>query len=498
MNEQLPIKYPEMIVKKSDGFSTSEKKLVSLGYSTFLQLWSFPNPYKKQQGGKELCDLLVVFENDIIIFSDKDCYFDDACDPQIAWKRWYKKAIKKSGEQLIGAKNWIINHPNEITLDAKCQTPFPLDISINPDTRIHLIAIAHGASNACKKYYQGGDGGLLIDTAIVGDKHTDLDCVPFHVGMVSDKEEDFIHVFDDASYAVVLQELDTIRDFIHYLECRKHLLLSKQVLATSENEILARHIDGLTRRDKAVLQRIAKENYSMIVFEEGEYQDLIHSEKYRKWKSQLKSSYYWDDLLKRTFHFLENGQSYSTNVGSIQGQSQLFHQLASEDRDHRLVLSDAFLSFFEKIPSGFRGTRVVYDQNNPNTCYVLFLMPRPLEATYEEYRAVRTNMLADYCRIAKLNCPEAIHIIGIAHETQGQEFNSEDFLYYDAAEWNEKDKAEAAKLKTEYSKMGLLSTQIPIQKKFFDGKRMKGRDRNKLCPCGSGRKYKKCCGKLMP
>jgi hypothetical protein len=34
---------------------------------TFLNLWSYPNVFKVQNKGKELCDLFVVFNNHIII-----------------------------------------------------------------------------------------------------------------------------------------------------------------------------------------------------------------------------------------------------------------------------------------------------------------------------------------------------------------------------------------------------------------------------------------------
>lgn len=75
MPTTLPVNYPEMIVEKSEGLTVSEKKLAALGYQTFLRLWSYPNPYKLQSNGKELCDLLIVFDNHIIIFSDKDCVY---------------------------------------------------------------------------------------------------------------------------------------------------------------------------------------------------------------------------------------------------------------------------------------------------------------------------------------------------------------------------------------------------------------------------------------
>lgn len=73
MQVPFPVNYPELIVQKSEGLTKTEQRLVALGYRTFLNLWSYPNPYKMQANGKELCDLLVVFDNHIIIFSDKDC-----------------------------------------------------------------------------------------------------------------------------------------------------------------------------------------------------------------------------------------------------------------------------------------------------------------------------------------------------------------------------------------------------------------------------------------
>ncbi|ECY1325769.1 TPA: hypothetical protein MZP54_004707, partial [Salmonella enterica] len=70
-------------IVKQDGFNESEKYLADLCSKTFLSLWSYPNVYtdegKKSDNsdGKELCDLLVVFNQHVIIFSDKDIGFKD-------------------------------------------------------------------------------------------------------------------------------------------------------------------------------------------------------------------------------------------------------------------------------------------------------------------------------------------------------------------------------------------------------------------------------------
>lgn len=63
-------------ISRADGITASERYLKKLCDRTFLSLWSYPNVYRDQSGaskgeGKEVCDLLVVFENHVIIFSDK-------------------------------------------------------------------------------------------------------------------------------------------------------------------------------------------------------------------------------------------------------------------------------------------------------------------------------------------------------------------------------------------------------------------------------------------
>src|SRR5579864_8239454 len=65
----------------SDGVTTAERYLAKLCRRSFLSLWSHPCVFRDQGrhedkgDGKEVCDLLVVFENHVIMFSDKDCRF---------------------------------------------------------------------------------------------------------------------------------------------------------------------------------------------------------------------------------------------------------------------------------------------------------------------------------------------------------------------------------------------------------------------------------------
>lgn len=465
MIESFHINYPEMVVQKSKGLTESEEKLATLGYRTFLQLWSYPNPYKMQDNGQELCDMLVVFDNHIIIFSDKDCLYRKSGDPQVDWRRWYKAAIHKSVRQLVGAKNWITNHPDRIAIDAKCKKKFPFKIEITKDTKFHLIAVAHGASERCKEYFSGGDGGLCINNQIVENMHIGSDCQPFYIGQVLADEQNFVHVFDDASYANILQELDTIQDFIRYLEARKELLLTKAVFAESENNILALHIQGVIRGNAHHLQILSKD-CNIVTLTGQMLEDVKQSPQYISWKKKMFVSYFWDEMLQKTFFFIENGLSSYISHPTVQDQSRLFERMASEDRAHRYVLATGFLSFLSSVDPDVRGTRIICDPDNPDTAYLLFLLPRKESIEDSVYRDVRRGMLADYCMIAKLDYPPIQHIVGVALESNSGEYSSEDFVYLDVTNWTDEQQQEALSLKMEYQRIGALATRLRNESHF--------------------------------
>jgi hypothetical protein len=94
-----------MRFKRSEGLTASEQVLARLCDDSFLKLWTYPNLYKKR--AKELIDVLVIFGDDVILFSDKSCAYPDSGDPEIDWARWYRKSIAKSAHQIDQAERWI-------------------------------------------------------------------------------------------------------------------------------------------------------------------------------------------------------------------------------------------------------------------------------------------------------------------------------------------------------------------------------------------------------
>ena len=231
MGDQVPPSAAGPVVIPSEGVTKAERYLAKLCKHSFLSLWSYPGVFRDQGrpggkgDGKEVCDLLVVFENHIIIFSDKDCHFNDAENLQVAWGRWFKRAVQKSAEQVWGAERWIRQFPNRLFLDRQCAIPFPIDLPDPTKATFHRIVVAHDASRACKAKL-GGSGSLMLDSHVIGDGHLQT---PFTIGRI-DPSKGYVHVFDDTSLNTVMTTLDTISDFTAYLTKKEKFLTSQKMI----------------------------------------------------------------------------------------------------------------------------------------------------------------------------------------------------------------------------------------------------------------------------
>lgn len=116
----------------SGGVNESERILTRLCKHSFLRLWSQTNVFtdegfKDGKGAtKELTDALVIFDRDVIIFSDKHVIFQHERDLEVAWPRWYRRTVLESCKQLHGAKSWLTRFPDRAFLDARCTIKNPL------------------------------------------------------------------------------------------------------------------------------------------------------------------------------------------------------------------------------------------------------------------------------------------------------------------------------------------------------------------------------------
>jgi hypothetical protein len=68
-------------ILKGTPVNKSEELLNHWCSKAFLRPWTYPGVYKGKN--LELCDVLVVFEQHIILFSDKSCAYGDSGDPEL-------------------------------------------------------------------------------------------------------------------------------------------------------------------------------------------------------------------------------------------------------------------------------------------------------------------------------------------------------------------------------------------------------------------------------
>lgn len=491
---------PDKIIRSS-GVTKAERYLKKLCDRTFLSMWSYSGIYNDKGTGQEFCDLLVVFDNHIIIFSDKDCEYPNTGNAELDWKRWYKKAIKKSADQVYGAERWIKNFPQRLFLDQTCKTPFPINLPASDEMNVHRIVVAHSASAQCKKIY-GGSGSLMINTEIVGD------AIPFTIGKV-EAFKGFIHVFDDTTLDILLNARDTISDFVAYLEKKERLFKREiKIVSTGEEELLADYLKNINsdgEHDFALPKNI--DDFDVLILDdEGAWQEFSKNPQRLAQIAADKISYSWDALVETFAKNILGGTSvhYWGVKRSISEREIILRFMAGEPRTRRRVLATHLMDLIKNTPAGLKGSRTVKSRNPNSPFYFFLVLPFDDGVDYKKYRIARGKLLQDFCLITKLRHPEAQHIIGIATETGRRSKGSEDAIYFDATTWSEKDQKNAQEIEAEFiahkligksREIGQNVKEYPYDKKQIeDFQNLKGRARNLPCPCGSGRKHKKCHG----
>ncbi len=247
------------MMTETAGVNETEQFVYSLCRNSFLSLWSYANPRGK--AGKELCDILVVCEPDVIIFSVKEVAFSQKGDIAVNQKRWSKRAIDESVKQIYGAERWINSATNVIKADGTQGLAFPQRTL----RRLHRVAVA-----------LGGDGNVWKSFGDFG--------------------KGFVHVFDERSLGVVMTELDTITDLIKYLS-NKEAFYRKGGMTIfdggGEEDLLAMylHFNREFPRDPELGEP------STIILYNDLWESFSRKPEYRRKKEADRASYSWDSLL---------------------------------------------------------------------------------------------------------------------------------------------------------------------------------------------------------
>ena len=483
-----------------EGVTSAERYLAKLCKRSFLSLWSYSCVYRDQGqtntrgNGKELCDLLVVFDNHILIFSDKDCEFKDSEDANLEWSRWYRKAIRRSADQVFGAERWIKSFPKRIFLDRECQVPFPIDLPTLDKAIIHRIVVAHDGARKCRESL-GGSGSLMLSNALEGDEHLTS---PFTIGRVS-PDRGFIHVFDDTTLNVVMRQLDTITDFVEYLTKKEALMMGAiRIFAAGEEELLARYLARLN--DKMEHDFMIPKDSDAIWIDQGFWLKFLRSPEHRAQVEANEISYAWDSLIDKFAHHAITGTQYIPG-GPLREQERGLRIMARENRTRRRMLSAAIHGVIGRsINSGSAfDARVIFPSRDGDPYYVFVCAKRYATFTEPDYREARQKLLMNYCYTVRLKWPDAQTVVGIATESGLKENRSEDMICFEASKWTAEDDAYARELQEHFPLLKDMrmtrgvTQEYPVDHRGISSEKMQSR--NARCKCGSGKRFRYCCGR---
>lgn len=485
-------------LNKWSGFTPTERILAEFCERSFLKLWSYPNPYKDD--GHELCDLIAVFGNHVFIFfvRENQLIHDTDKDLQVLWERWKRNVVDRQTKTAHGAERYI-RSGRSVFLDPKCTTQFPLPIE-PPQAVFHKIIVAHGAKDACKQASSQNIYGSLAITYSADDTRSKS---PFHISI--DKHNP-IHIFDSHNLPIVLSELDTVSDFATYLDEKLRAISELDSLSyCGEEDLLGHYLLNYDNTTKRHFIGTKRADVNSVLIGEGEWYDFIQTALYKNTKSKDQISYFWDELIQRTCHNALEG-TLGGNSDLFRGESAIY-EMVKEPRFIRRAISEKI----EKAVVGFpdqpgRLTRQVtfIPSFRRDVGYVFFQLRVTEEIRQQpDYLDKRRFLLEIACGAAKNKFSHLTKVVGIGMDAPkfSGDTNSEDFILLNCEEWSIDTQAfyevqnrdwnffETPHLKA-YKETVTEFVQPPMTRKYREGSIKIGR--NNPCPCGSGKKYKKC------
>jgi hypothetical protein len=489
-----------MVTAKSTGVTATERLLAEFCERSFLKLWSYPNPYKDD--AHELCDLLAVFENHVFIFFDRENELADSPDKdqQVLWDRWKRNVIDRQVRTAHGAERYI-RSGRPIFLDGKGTAPFPLPID-SDKMIVHKIIIAHGAKEACENASNANVYGSLAIT------YSENDGASPHPFMVEINKRNPVHIFDSHNLPIILGELDTVYDFASYLDAKLEAVAALDALNyCGEEDLLAHYYLNYDSATKRHLIGTKDPTINCVMIGEGEWHDFIETETYRNTKRVNRMSYMWDELIQRTCQNAMNG-TLGGNSDLIRGGPSAIYEMAKEPRFVRRAIADRMIHAIESFPDS--STKLVRNVSFIPSFYedraYVFLQLKVDEDMRAKpyYREKRQTILEIACGAAKNKFPNLKTVIGIAIDApKFVKENSEDFILLPCEVWTDEMRAhyEAGNEGWDFFRSptlkehrGRVTEFLPPCNQLQPQPVRAKTGRNDLCPCGSGKKFKKCCG----
>jgi hypothetical protein len=391
--------------------------------------------------GNELCDLLVVFRNTFLLFSDKNCSYPTGPDEGLNWRRWYKRSIERSINQLLGAKKTLLHFPDRVYTDLRLQTKFPLDLAASEHPNVFLIAVVHEAVDACKRKH--ARPSLTIDTRLSDSS------MPLTVGCQFD--DNFVHILDDVSLDILFNKLDTVVDFLDYLNEKEKALKSRPFIIRGEENLLATYLAHRDRTWKHFIPLDHLTNISEPVeIEDGKWATYIASNQCRHSSEENKISYNIDVLIEHFVTTYLNGELIEGQDKDHSYHEQALRLIASENRFGRRIVSTSFVSILREPEKSTFWASTVPSPGTKGVRYVFLTYPRPPSSIdIDRCEQLILKHLSQHLLVAAGIFEDSKTLIGFAVPNPGCGMTSQFLRILDTTSWTAEDYNEASELQKE-------------------------------------------------
>lgn len=373
ISEDIPDKrYFELKGKKA------EEIVHQLAQKSFLTDWCFLNP--KFPDCKELCDLFVVFDDIALIFQIKDLKLHEN-------GKYKKSEVEKNLKQIEGARRKLFELKTPIELENIKRR----EESFDPQNikEVFLISVLMGEG----EYYYSN---------------------------IEEVKNRKVHTFTRNTIQIILNELDTITDFVTYLREKERFFSQPRSILSlgEEEELLAFYLSN-----QRSFQRLEKNDF--LVIEDGCWADLQRKPEFKRRKKEDEISYLWDYLIDQTH--MTDSEEYE----------KVARELARSDRFQRRYLSKCLLDAKSMAHSKKLRRRMI---EGDGVTYCFF---------FNDDTSNRIPQLAASCFVARSIAKKHSKVIGIATEEKIQKGASYEFCLIDIPEWTEKLQKEAEELQEE-------------------------------------------------
>ena len=389
----------------------SEKYVASLCRKSFLPFWNFPNPVGKKN--KELCDVLVVCGNYILIISVKNIQVSSHTDENIQYDRWVKKAVEDSAKQIYGAERFLKNTDDLFAHNRRNKILLPPKAN-----RIILrIAIAFGSKNTFPLPY--GDFG-----------------------------QGYVHVFDEEATAILLTELDTITDFTTYLLDKEKFLKGKYFAMPKESDFLAFYFQIGVHIDERV---------DSLISDGSLWDSYIESTEYAERQKLLPQSYIWDYMVTQLHDYHISKKTSNERRNDLEEAVRVINQ---EPRINRIELGGILDNAMQTKPNG----RMLRPLKDAKHCYVLM----PLTSKNWDGKEQELELR---CVVARMENPSVERVIGIGFGNNGNGQDVYDIFYLYIPEMSSEFISHAKEVQEEfgYFRNPTLSHSKSYRKQDFKG-----------------------------